>query len=230
VTTIRLKSPTCQHQRSTSSLNTILDFLVQDIDIQRRNFKNFLKFCDRYECDATKEFVVNRIEAASWRFHSAELMGLATTYRLPSLFRLAFRGLADMSLTQLTKGQRALIGPDIVINVALAKSVLDEHCRIIAAEEPRIISHADDCQDPSACEADWHGVWWNGMGRYLLDGRNPQPYDAAIVRFKSEMQFGRVGKGCKEKMFRLLEGGAAFKHAELFVDELCDYLIKELRI
>ena len=135
-----------------------------------------------------------------------------------------------MSLTQLTKGQRALIGPDIVISVALAKSVLDEHCRIITAEEPRIISHADDCQDPSACETDWHGVWWNGMGRYLLDGRNPQPYDAAIRRFKLEMQFGRVGKGCKEKMFRLLEDGAAFKRAELFVDELCDYLIKELHI
>ena len=80
-------------------------------------------------------------------------MGLATTYWLPSLFRLAFRGLADMSLTQLTKGQCALIGPDIVISVALAKSVLDKHCRIIAAEEPHIISHANDCQD---CRESWY--------------------------------------------------------------------------
>ncbi|KAI9571525.1 hypothetical protein HD554DRAFT_1991697, partial [Boletus coccyginus] len=146
--------------------------------------RDFLKFCDRFMCDATKEFVVNRIEAASWRFHSAELMGLAIVYRLPSLFRVAFQALTDISLTQLTKGQCASIGSDIVINVALAKTVLDEHHWIIAAEEPQILSHADDCQDPLACEADWHGVWWNGMGRYLLDGRNPQPYDTAVHRFK----------------------------------------------
>ncbi|KAG6373521.1 hypothetical protein JVT61DRAFT_6162 [Boletus reticuloceps] len=126
------------------------------------------------------------------------------------------------------KVQRAMIGQDIFPSVALAKSVLDQHCRIIAAEEPRILVHADNCQDPVACETDWHGVLWNGMGCYLLDGWNPQPYDEAVRRFKTEMQFGRVGKGCKEKMFELLEEGSAFKCADHFIDELCDYLVNEL--
>ncbi|KAF8124432.1 chitin synthase-domain-containing protein [Boletus edulis] len=195
----------------------------------KEELQDFLEFCEKYECDVTKNFVVNRIEAASWRFHSAELMGLAMKYRLPSLFRIAFRTLTKMPLAKLTKGQRTLIGPDIALNVALAKCILDEQCRIIAAEEPPILSHADDCQEPLACEADWHGVWWNGMGRCLLDGRNPQPYDEAVRRFKSEMQFGRVGKGCKEKMFQLLDDGAAFKRGDLFVEEVCDYLVSELR-
>ena len=55
-----------------------------------------------------------------------------------------------------------MTGPDIFSSLALAKAVLDEHCRIVAAEEPHILTHTDDCQLPSACEADWHGVWWDG--------------------------------------------------------------------
>ena len=39
------------------------------------------------------------------------------------------------------------------------------------------------------------------MGRYLLDGQNPQPYDEAVRQFRLEAVFGCMGKGCKEKMF-----------------------------
>ena len=124
----------------------------------------------------------------------------------------------------------ARLGPDIFSSLALAKAVLDEHCRIVAAEEPHILTHTDDCQLPSACEADWHGVWWNGMGRYLLDGRNPQPYDDAVRRFKSEMEFGCMGKGCKEAMFQLIDEGTAFKRADYFIDELCDRLLAKLHM
>jgi len=190
----------------------------------------FLAFCDKYECEATKEFVGSCVGVASWRFHSAELMELAITYRLPNLFRMAFKGLTERSLIQLTKPQRAMIGQDVFMSLALAKTVLDEHCRIVAAEEPRISAHADDCQDPSSCEMDWHCVWWNGMGRLLLDGRNPQPYDDAVKCFKSEVQFGRMGRGCRDMMFQVLDEGEAFKHADHFVDDLCDRLIKDLHL
>ncbi|KAF8121480.1 hypothetical protein EV363DRAFT_1185666 [Boletus edulis] len=194
----------------------------------KEELQAFLAFCEQYECEQTKEFVINRIHASAWCFHSAELMDIATTYRIPSLFRTAFRSLANISLTELTKAHRVMIGLKTFASVALAKSVLDQHCRIIAAEEPHIHVHADDCQDTVACATDWHGVWWNGMGRYLLDGRNPQPYEDAVRRFKTEMQFGRMGKGCREKMFELLEEGSAFQHADHFIDDLCDYHINEL--
>ena len=68
------------------------------------------------------------------------------------------------------------------------------------------------------------------MGRYLLDGRNPQSYNEAVRCFKLEMHFGHMGMGCRDKMFQLLDGGHAFQHAECFIDKLCDYLIKELCI
>ncbi|OAX37998.1 hypothetical protein K503DRAFT_770914, partial [Rhizopogon vinicolor AM-OR11-026] len=56
--------------------------------------------------------------------------------------------------------------------------------------------HASNCREPVGCDEDWHAIWWNGMGRFLLDGRNPQPYGDAVKCFKN-MQFGRVSRGVR---------------------------------
>ena len=214
----QLKSLNCCHQHSISSSNTILgcklfslscpllltsSYLVNSPHIESRYSKEELEvslaFCDKFGCDITKDFVARRIEAASWCFHPAELLNLATTYQLPMLFHQAFHGLTNLSLTQLSKAHHLLISSDLFTSLALTKAVVDEHCRIIATKEPHILMHANNCQDPTACEVDWHGVWWNGMGCYLLDGRNPQPYDEAVRQFRLEAELGRMGKGCKEK-------------------------------
>jgi len=81
--------------------------------------------------------------------------------------------------------------------------------------------HTSDCQDPIGCNEDWHAIWWNGMARFLLDGRNPQPYCEAVKCFK-DLQFGRVSGGCKELMFKIIEQGTAFNHTDQFVDEACN--------
>jgi hypothetical protein len=189
--------------------------------------EDFIAFCDKYHCMSTKMFVANRLEAVKWRFHPAALVDLAVTYNIPNLFRIAFRTLIEIPITRLSKEHRRMIGSEVFTRLVYAKAILDEHCRIVAAEEPRILTHADDCRDPASCVEDWHAVWWNGMGRFLLDGRNPQPYADAIKRFK-EMHFGRVGEGCKEVMFRFIDQGTAFKFAEHFIEELCDHLVKLL--
>ena len=54
------------------------------------------------------------------------------------------------------------------------------------------------------------------MGRFLLDGRNPQPYDDAVKRFK-DMCFGRVSSGCKSRMFRIIDQRTAFGYTDKFV-------------
>ncbi|KAF8430857.1 hypothetical protein L210DRAFT_3561434 [Boletus edulis BED1] len=59
------------------------------------------------------------------------------------------------------------------------------------------------------------------MGRYLLDGRKPQSYKGA---------FGRVGQGCRKRMFKLIDEGVAFKHADSFLDKLCDFLVRDFHI
>lgn len=56
------------------------------------------------------------------------------------------------------------------------------------------------------------------MARFLLDGRNPQPFGAAVKRFR-EMQFGRMGSGCRTLVFQVIEGGVALRHAEVFIKD-----------
>jgi hypothetical protein len=60
------------------------------------------------------------------------------------------------------------------MTLVYVQAALEEHRHIVAAEEPKILMHANDCQDPVGCNEDWHedwhAIWWNGMARFLLDG------------------------------------------------------------
>ncbi|KAG1884083.1 hypothetical protein F4604DRAFT_1574904 [Suillus subluteus] len=187
----------------------------------------FLRFCDMYQCSHAREFVISRISSARYCFHPAKLINLAIKYHVRSIFPYAFQQLAETPITELTHAHRELMGDEVFLNVVYVQAALDSHRRIVAAEEPKILMHSNECQDPTGCNEDWHAIWWNGMGRFLLDGRNPQPYDDAVKRFK-ELQFGRVSEGCKDLMFKILDQGVAFKHAEQFVSETCSFLVEKL--
>ena len=89
----------------------------------------------------------------------------------------AFHTLTALQITQITKEHWELMGIMVFIYLVYAKVVLDDHCCIVAAEEPQILVHADDCRYPTACKEDWHATWWNEMGCFLLDRQNPHPCD-----------------------------------------------------
>ena len=188
--------------------------------------KDFLWLCDRYQCKETRTFVIKRILASAYRFHAAEIVRLGIDYHSRELFKHAFQRLVEIPLIRITKGHRQLMGNDTFVGLTYAKAVLEGHCRTVAAEPPSIL-HEDDCQDPDGCKEDWYAVWWNGMGRFLLDGRNPQPYDDAVKRFK-DMCFGRVSSGCKLRMFRIIDRRTAFGYADKFVTDVCESLAKRL--
>ncbi|KAG1857218.1 hypothetical protein C8R48DRAFT_804605 [Suillus tomentosus] len=200
-----------------------VDILCVYID----ELSKFLRFCDMYQCSHAREFVISRISSARYRFHPAKLINLAIKYHVRSIFPYAFQQLAETPITELTHAHRELMGNEVFLNVIYVQAALDSHRRIVAAEEPKILMHSNECQDPTGCNEDWHAIWWNGMGRFLLDGRNPQPYDDAVKRFK-ELQFGRVSEGCKDLMFKILDQGAAFKHAQQFLSETCSFLVEKL--
>jgi hypothetical protein len=142
------------------------------------------------------------------------------------LFKRGFRSLLDTPLKEISKDLRLEMGNDAFIALVYAKSMLDEHTRIVASEEPVVLAHADDCQDAITCQEDWHNVWWNGISRFLLDGRNLQPFGDAVKRFR-KMQFGRMGTGCQKLMFDVLERGAGFQHANVFIADICHGLVKQ---
>ncbi|KAG1801244.1 uncharacterized protein BJ212DRAFT_1286628, partial [Suillus subaureus] len=126
-----------------------------------------------------------------------------------------------------THAHQELMGNKVFLNVVYVQAALDHHHQIVAAEEPRILMHSNDCGDPAGCSEDWHATWWNSIGHFLLNGRNPQPYGDAIKCFK-DMLFGHVSEGCKDLMFKILNEGVAFHHAEHFITKACQFLLEKL--
>lgn len=188
-----------------------------------------LQFVDKYRCSRTRCFIVDTILESRYRYHPAQLVGISCRFNIPDIFKWGFKSLLALPLRRIKKEHRLQMGPDAFIALAYAKSLLDEHVRVVACEEPPILKHADDCADETGCQEDWHGVWWNGMGRFLLDGRNPQPFTEAVDRFR-EFQFGRMSDGCRKLMFQVLEDEAAFHYADVFIADLCNGLVDELRL
>jgi len=97
--------------------------------------------------------------------------------------------------------------------------MINEHWRIIATEPPIIDIHALDCVDHVQCEKDWWAVWWNGMGRFLLDGCNTQSWNVAVEQFQL-LPFGKMTEGCKEHIMAVVLWGTGFAHAETLVSNL----------
>jgi hypothetical protein len=60
------------------------------------------------------------------------------------------------------------------------------------------------------------------MARFLLDGRNRQPCRDTVKRFR------RVSRGCKELVFKIIEQGTAFNHADQFIEEACNRVVEKL--
>jgi hypothetical protein len=122
-----------------------------------------------------------------------------------------------------------MVGARVLQKVAELKEILEEHRRIVASEPPAITTHADDCGDNTQCDDDWYAVWWNGMARFILDGRNPLTYSEAFERFKV-LKFGKMGQGCKDGMLKLVEKGHGFRHADRSVENVGALLAETINV
>ncbi|KAI6149883.1 hypothetical protein BKA82DRAFT_4474181 [Pisolithus tinctorius] len=192
-----------------------------------QEMRELLGFVQKYRCGATRRFAIAHVWHERFAYHPSEFVRLGCDFHIPKVFTRGFKELLHFPLKEISKEHRRLIGEKVFVAVVYVKAMLDEHHKIIACEEPTILSHADDCRNPTACQEDWHAVWWNGMGRFLLDGRNPQPYFDAVKRFR-KMQFGRMAPGCQKLMFQVLERGVAFKYADTFITDVCQGLVDDL--
>ena len=182
-----------------------------DESYSQEQLRDLLQFTDTCRCPMTWLLAIDHIWDARYSYHPSELIQLACQFNIPKskFFKRGFKPLLNTLLKEISKDHQQEMGNDVFIALVYGKSMLEEHARIIASEEPVILPHADDCQDAVTCQKDWHNVWWNGMGQFLLDGRNPQPFGDTVQHFQN-MQFGHIGAGCQKLMFEVLECGAGF--------------------
>ncbi|KAH0836637.1 hypothetical protein J3R83DRAFT_8355 [Lanmaoa asiatica] len=191
--------------------------------------RSLLHFIDKYRCPKLHSVVVDRIWDKRYTYHPAELVEIGRIFKDPKIFKRGFDFLLRIPIREISGDHRRMIGYDAFIAFVYAKAVLEDHCKLIATREPVILAHAKDCRNPAACREDWHAVWWNGMGRFLLDAVNPQTFTDAVTRFR-EMQFGRMGVGCRQQMLQLLDDGVGFRHADILIADVCQGLVDDLKI
>lgn len=184
-----------------------------------------------YQCDVVIQYSLHNIDQARFRYHPAELISCCLRFEnntaTRAMFCGAFKRLAGYNLREISPVHERLIGPVVFSALARVLHAVDEHRQIVAAEPPAIDIHTPNCVDHKLCEQDWRGIWWNGMGRFLLDGRNPLPWDAAMSRFQT-LQFGRMGEGCKDHVMSMVRDGTAFVHAETLVFDVGNHLARML--
>jgi hypothetical protein len=128
----------------------------------------------------------------------------------------------------MTTEHKLLIGPRVLQVIAETKEIVEEQKRIVACEPPIIRTHDSSCLNADHCNDDWYAAWWNGMGRLILDGRNPLSFEEAFKRFEI-LKFGRMGEGCKKEMLKLVKAGFGFSHCDACVEAVGKRLVATIQ-
>ncbi|KIM60738.1 hypothetical protein SCLCIDRAFT_40031, partial [Scleroderma citrinum Foug A] len=149
------------------------------------DLKLFLELICMLQCsNAICDYVTACILQRPFIFHPSELIYFGTEYDIPPLLGCGFTRLCEIPLIKIKKRHCLLMRSEVFAAYIQVKTCLDKHRRMVAGEPPEM-QHSNDCQDLIACSEDWQAIWWNGMGRLLLDARNLHSYDDALERFKS---------------------------------------------
>ncbi|KAI6039790.1 hypothetical protein EDC04DRAFT_1613116 [Pisolithus marmoratus] len=193
-----------------------------------KELENLLEFHRKYDCSLRMfNFVTSCIMEKSDSCHAAELVHLGIEYKIRTVFEKGFSRLCDIPILEFDTSHRLLVGMDVYISYIYTRVRLDYFIRSVAVRYPPV-EHADSCCDHQGCAEDWAAVWWNGMGRLLLDATHPQTFAKALAFFK-RMRFGRVGKDCKKHMFsKVLHINLPAIHSAQFVSSVGDRLVEKL--
>lgn len=111
-------------------------------------------------------------------------------------------------LRELTLADGQMMGAVPLLIVAKAKENIHLHHHNIACNPPEV-THSMECTDPTSCSDDWKAVWWNEMGRSLMDAENPLSWAEAVKRFR-KAEFGRMGDKCRDDIMNEIALGNGF--------------------
>ncbi|KAF7361486.1 hypothetical protein MSAN_01181900 [Mycena sanguinolenta] len=201
-----------------------------------------LELARYYLSPATKEFVFEVLWTRRHYIPAAKLVNIGLVYGSKPLFKCGFGALASMRLRDLTSLDVDLIGLEVYVALARLIEALQEHRHILAAEEPQFRdgvqqlgnfdgndtpAHSPSCRDNEACAVDWHQAWWNGMGRFLLDGREPLTWTDSFDQFKG-FEFGRMDPLCISRMLARVKKADGNGHMFTMVDQVAAKLMEKI--
>jgi hypothetical protein len=190
-----------------------------------------LRLSEFYRAKTSLAWAIRQISYRSWEWHSSDLIKVSLKYREPDLFDVGFKRFARLSPSELMVEHFIDLDVSVILAYVKMKDALVRHRCIVAAEPPAIPEHDKGCTATHHCEVDWRAVWWNGMGRYLLDGRFPLEWEDLFHLFK-QLKFGHMHPGCTRRMLVMVKGGDGLHYHEsklirMFSKRLSTFLIPE---
>ncbi|KIM63561.1 hypothetical protein SCLCIDRAFT_1173263, partial [Scleroderma citrinum Foug A] len=132
-----------------------------------------LQLSQKYQSKSAREHGLKRLQNRLWHISPTKLVSISLKYQIKDVFEHAFSQLVWLHVNKLDCD---ILTIPVWNTLIMAKEQLDLHRRIVACEPPPMV-HLTCCQDRKTCDDDWRQVWWNGMGRFLLNGRNPLSFD-----------------------------------------------------
>jgi hypothetical protein len=174
-----------------------------------------------------RSYALHAIESRKWFINPVDLVQISMEFNTKLFFVYAFEQLVQKRVYDFSDAEIQRLTYPVFIAVVRFIAILNEHRRIIACEAPPLLNHAPDCENPVRCTEDWQTIWWIGMGRPLLDGRNPLTYGEAFKRFQI-LQFGAVSEGCKLGMFSLIGEAQGFMRGYAYTKEYAEDIANKL--
>ena len=168
-----------------------------------------------YDSKDARNHALKLLHPRRFSIPPAKLISLALKYHIKDVFCDAFNRLIPYRVNDLKEEDYELITYPVWMAFIRVKERLELHRRIVACEPPKM-EHASGCQDQQRCLDDWRQVWWNGMGRFLLDGRNPLTFYNAAQAFES-LRTGAIHPDCWKTMLTVVRGGKAFDHERILI-------------
>ncbi|KIM55066.1 hypothetical protein SCLCIDRAFT_30673 [Scleroderma citrinum Foug A] len=182
-----------------------------------------LQLSQKYQSKSAREHGLKRLQNRLWHISPTKLVSISLKYQIKDVFEHAFSQLVQLHVNKLDCD---ILTIPVWNTLIMAKEQLDLHRRIVACEPPPMV-HLTRCQDRKTCDDDWRQVWWNGMGRFLLDGRNPLSFDDAMRQFQ-DFDYGAVCPDCWRQMLDFCKQGKAFTHERRLIDNTCQELASRL--
>ncbi|KAG1863037.1 hypothetical protein F4604DRAFT_1929213 [Suillus subluteus] len=201
-------------QVSENAFELFLSMEADALKIPNDTVIQLLELSDMYLCKDAPQPLLTQINTTYLK------------YNIKDFLPHAFECLVSACINDISDDECHAVGPIVWNTMFKVKERLDVHRRIIACEAPPMV-HTGTCTKQKRFKEDWKQLWWNGMGRFLLDGRNPQPYKDAVERFE-KLDIGEINPDCWKAVLFIVKGQSAFDHERKLITRTADNLAKYL--
>ncbi|KAG1879193.1 hypothetical protein F4604DRAFT_1579665 [Suillus subluteus] len=122
-----------------------------------------------YLCKDARVYAVHHLQSQRYSLKLTQLISLTLKYNVKDFLPHAFEQLISARINDISDDECHAVGSIVWNTMFKVKDCLNVHRRIIACEALPMM-HSGTCMKHKRCEEDWRQLWWNGMGRFLLDG------------------------------------------------------------